>query len=131
VKNRIKISLAFLIVFANAMIAQAECSCTADPYSKTYSEFRKTWYGSVRAWSCRYTCTDGFVTEEILGNHRDWYAGDETGLEGICEGLIYQHEYIIVMDIFTYAYKGIGIADPAKSKSAELKSWATKHEACR
>ena len=121
----------FVLLFFSSLFAHAECSCTVDPYSKKYSEYRKTWYGSVRAWNCAYTCTDGVETETLIGNHRSRYYGDETGLEGICDGLIYKHEYIIVMNIFTYAYAGIGSVNPAKSSSDDLNSWAARHPNCR
>jgi len=122
-----KISAVFLLSFFSVASSFAECVCTADPYSKKYSEYRKTWYGSVRGWSCAYTCTDGAESETLIGNHRDRYYGDENGLEGICDGLIYKYEYIIVMNIFTYAYQGIGPVDPRKSSSKDLQAWAKIH----
>lgn len=126
-KSSAKFIAIILIVMASFSSAFAECVCTADPYSKKYDEYRKTWYGSVRAWNCAYTCTDGSVKETLIGNHRDRYYGDETGLEGICDGLIYKYEYIIVMNRFIYAYQGIGPVDPQKSSSKDLNAWAERH----
>ena len=127
-KSEVKVFAAFLSVAFLFSSAFADCVCTADPYSKKYSEYRKTWYGSVRAWNCAYTCTDGSDTETLIGSHRDRYYGDETGLEGICDGLIYKYEYIIVMNRFIYAYQGIGPVDPQKSSSKDLNDWAKIHK---
>lgn len=119
--------------FTGALEAQASnCSCTSNPYTKTYAPngVQKTWYGGKRMWSCVYSCDNGEgIREEFRGNHRDWYVGEDIGLWGICEGLVYVYEYTAYAQKFVWAYNRVGTFDPVDSKSPEVKSWATQN--CR
>lgn len=110
----------------------SSCLCSANPYTKTYAPdgVKKTWYGGKRAWSCVYTCENGAgVKEEFRGHHKAWYVGDDNGLWGICDGLVYTHEYNAYAQKFVWAFIRIGTFDPLDSKSPDVNSWANQN--CR
>lgn len=110
----------------------SDCSCTSDPYTKIYTSdgVQKTWYGGKRKWSCVYSCENSQgVKAAFRGHHSQWYVGEDSGLWGICDGLVYIHEYNAYAQRFIWAYNRIGPFDPVDSKSPEVKSWA--RENCR
>jgi hypothetical protein len=107
-----------------------DCACTANPYTKTYAPngVEKTWYGAKRIWSCVYTCENGSgLKEEFRGHHRDWYVGDDTGLWGVCDGLVYIYEYNAYAQRFVWTYNRVGTFDPVDSKSPQVKAWAQQN----
>ncbi|AHZ85124.1 hypothetical protein AB1A81_12050 [Bdellovibrio bacteriovorus] len=104
------------------------CSCIADPYSKTYQLYKKTWYGTQRKWSCVYTCQDSQQKRtEVTGYHSDWYVTDK-GLEGICDGLHYVNIYNAHRGDFVWKFEEARWFNPAQSTSADLKKWS---QSCR
>lgn len=64
-----------------------ECKCITNPYTKKYSSYEKTWYGTKRVWTCEYTCEDsqGYQST-IIGSHSGRYTTD-IGSEGVCDGI--------------------------------------------
>ena len=108
----------------------SDCSCTANPYTKTYDPngVENTWYGGKRIWSCVYTCeNEAGIKDEFRGHHRDWYVGEDTGLWGICDGLVYVYEYNAYAQKFVWAFKRVGTFDPVDSKSVQVKTWAKQN----
>lgn len=105
------------------------CSCVADPNSKKYLVFKKTWYGTKRSWTCAYTCQDAQQNRsEVLGTHDDWYMTD-TGLEGVCDGLYYANTYLPHKQDFVWIFKEARWFSPRESSALELKAWERAH--CR
>ena len=103
-------------------IAEA-CSCIADPYSKQYDYYTKTWYGTKRKWSCLYTCQDSQQKQtQIRGTSEDWYISDR-GLESICDGLHYVNRYNTAINNFVWTYEEARYFDPADSTAKEVKEW--------
>ncbi len=103
-------------------VAEA-CSCIADPYSKQYEYYTKTWYGTKRKWSCVYTCQDSQQKQiQIRGTSQDWYISDR-GLEGICDGLHYENRYNTAVNNFVWLFEEARYFDPADSTSAEIRAW--------
>ena len=131
-KNLILLTLLFNIsTFSSASLA-SDCSCSSDPYTKVYATngIKNTWYGGKRAWSCLYTCENSIgLKSEFRGNHKDWYVGEDDGLWGICEGLVYVNEYNAHAQRFVWAFSRTGSFDPVNSKSPEVKAWAKEN--CR
>lgn len=128
--------LLFTLLFNLLAISQesfaSDCSCTANPYTKNYTPdgVQKTWYGGKRIWSCVYTCENSSgLKEEFRGHHRDWYVGEDIGLWGVCDGLVYVYEYNVYAQKFVWAFNKIGTFDPIHSKSPQVKSWAQQN--CR
>ena len=114
------------------------CSCTFTG-RKDYSKFQesKTWhlFGTVRhverAWSCEYSCAlpSGGKPVKVIGTYEMSNDGDDTGLEGICEGTVYESEYNPYKGDFIYMYKRTDSFDPARADAVELASWARSY--CR
>ncbi|GEM_PF-3318895 len=110
-------------------LAMQNCSCVADPFTKKYIYFKKTWYGTKRSWTCVYSCQNlQQARSQVLGTHKDWYTTDD-GLEGICDGLHYVNIYNTYRGDFIWKYDSARWFDPAKSTAPELKSWAVQN--CR
>ncbi len=108
--------------------AQA-CRCIADPFSKQYIYYKKTWYGTKRKWTCVYTCQDLQQQQvKITGTHEDWYVSDK-GLEGICDGLHYVSQYSNARMDFIWNLDEARYFDASDSSSLELKKW--NQESCR
>lgn len=119
------LALATLFHISSPDLAQA-CSCIADPYSKKYLLYKKTWYGTKRKWTCVYTCQDSKQQRtEVLGTHEDWYTTDK-GLEGVCEGLHYVQEFNGFKMDYIWMYKEARWFTPSQSTAPELKSWYRK-----
>ncbi|WII73639.1 hypothetical protein QJS83_07100 [Bdellovibrio sp. 22V] len=111
-----------------ATSAQA-CSCIADPFSKKYEYYKKTWYGTKRKWTCVYTCQDAQQQRtQVTGTHEDWYTTDK-GLEGICDGLHYVNRYNTYKMDFVWQFEEARWFDASDSSAAELKKW--NQEKCR
>ncbi|UXR66235.1 hypothetical protein EZJ49_08230 [Bdellovibrio bacteriovorus] len=129
-KNRFFLFLAtaFLMSLA-APVTAWSCGCIADPFSKKYQLFEKTWYGTKRKWTCVYTCQDAQQKRmEIVGSHSDWYMTDK-GLEGICDGLHYVNTYSTFKMDFVWVFEEARWFSPAQSKAPELARWNKEH--CR
>lgn len=108
--------------------AQA-CKCIADPFSKQYVYYKKTWYGTKRKWTCLYTCQDHQQKQvKLTGTHEDWYVSDK-GLEGICDGLHYVNQYSTARMEFIWNLDEARHFDASESSSRELKSW--NQQSCR
>ncbi|KHD88448.1 MAG: hypothetical protein OM95_09695 [Bdellovibrio sp. ArHS] len=113
-------------VFSSSALA---CNCIADPYSKKYIYYKKTWYGTKRKWTCEYKCQDLRQQQTIVvGTHEDWYVSDK-GLEGICDGLHYVNRYNNYVQDFVWALEEARYFDASESTAAELKKWNS--ESCR
>lgn len=109
--------------------AAESCSCVADPFTKKYIYFKKTWYGTKRSWTCVYSCQNQQQLRfQILGTHKDWYTTDN-GLEGICDGLLYVNIYNTYRGDFVWKFDSARWFDPARATAPELKSWAAQN--CR
>lgn len=109
--------------------ARAACSCIADPYSKKYLVFKKTWYGTKRTWTCVYTCQDNQQNRtDILGTHDDWFMSDK-GLEGICDGLHYVNTYLPHTQNFAWVFKEARWFNPADASAPETLNWSKQN--CR
>lgn len=107
--------------------AAESCSCLADPYTKKYDYFKRTWYGSKRKWTCVYTCQNAQQKRFLVtGTHKDWYTTDN-GLEGICEGLHYVNLYNSHRKDFVWKYDSAKWFDPSHSTAPELKAWAVQN----
>lgn len=124
-----------LILFALFTAFQAyssnawACHCIADPYSKKYIYYKKTWYGTKRKWTCEYKCQDMRQQQTVvLGTHENWYMSDK-GLEGICDGLHYVNRYNNYVKDFVWTFDEARHFDASESTSAELKTWNA--EKCR
>ena len=119
-KKIFSIALVFL-----SLVEQAEaCQCIADPYSKKYIYFTKTWYGTKRKWTCIYTCQDMQQQKtEVLGTHEDWYVTDQ-GLEGICDGLVYVNQYSNFKMDFVWVFDRAESFSPSQSTASELKKFS-------
>ncbi|WP_232469224.1 hypothetical protein [Bdellovibrio bacteriovorus] len=119
---------AFMALQLTAPAFADACSCIADPYSKKYQLYKKTWYGTQRKWSCVYTCQDSQQQRtEVTAYHSDWYVTDK-GLEGICDGLHYVNVYNTHRMDFVWKFEEARWLNPAQSSSADLKKWA---QSCR
>lgn len=106
-----------------AIPAAEACSCIADPYSKQYVYYTKTWYGTKRKWSCLYTCQDSQQKQtQIRGTSEDWYISDR-GLESICDGLYYENRYNTGVNSFVWTFAEARYFDPAEATSVEVKEW--------
>lgn len=115
--------LLLTIQFLAPNLAKA-CSCIADPYSKKYQLYKKTWYGTQRKWSCVYTCQDSQQKRtEVTGFHSDWYVTDK-GLEGVCDGLHYVNVYNNHRMEFIWQFEEARWFAPEKSSSPELKAFS-------
>lgn len=128
-----KISVSFILMSFLMGVPKAQafqsCTCIADPFSKKYIYFQKTWYGSKRSWTCMYSCQDLQQRRlQILGTHKDWYTTDN-GLEGICDGLHYVNIYNTHRAEFVWKFDSARWFDPGKATAPELKSWAAQN--CR
>ncbi len=122
------IGLSTVLQIASTESAWA-CRCIADPYSKQYVYFTKTWYGTKRKWTCVYTCQDQRQQQvKITGTHEDWYTTDK-GLEGICDGLRYINEYSTFKNDFVWMLDKAELFDASESSAPELKTW--NKEKCR
>lgn len=120
---------ALLFTHISAPAIAEACSCIADPYTKKYLHFKKTWYGTKRKWTCVYTCQDDQQKRtQITGTHEDWYVTDK-GLEGICDGLRYENTYSVLVQDFVWLFEEAQWFPPGKSTAPELKKW--KSESCR
>lgn len=119
-----------LIIVLFSFFEKAEaCQCVADPYSKKYIYYTKTWYGTKRKWTCVYTCQNMQQQRtEVLGTHEDWYVSDK-GLEGICDGLIYVNQYSNYKMDFVWVYDRPESFSPSESTAPEVKAWGQR--ACR
>lgn len=129
-KNRFFLLLAAAFLLSlTAPVAAPACSCIADPFSKKYQLFEKTWYGTKRKWTCVYTCQDSQQNRtEIVGSHSDWYMSDK-GLEGICEGLHYVNTYSTFKMDFVWVFEEARWFNASQSKAPELVRWSK--ERCR
>lgn len=119
------VGLFSLLIATGAQASQ--CYCSADPYSKTYDDIDgivKTWYGGKRAWSCVYTCSTPQGQTQIKGHHKKTYIGDDNGLWGICDGLIYTEQYNNFSGNFVYMLEGEKKFDPEDSTSEDLTRFA-------
>lgn len=125
-----------LITFIGALITlltmsevALACQCIADPYSKTYAYYTKTWYGTKRKWSCEYTCvTPQQKQVKVIGIHEDWYVSDK-GLEGICDGLHYVNRYSTYKNDFIWSLEEARYFDASDSTAPNLEQW--NKENCR
>ncbi len=123
-----KIFALVVFLFSFADLANA-CYCTADPYSKQYIYYTKTWYGTKRKWTCTYTCQNMQQQKaEIVGTHENWYVSDK-GLEGICDGLVYVNRYSNFKMDFVWVYDRVESFSPIDSTAPELKRWGQSN--CR
>lgn len=105
------------------------CQCIADPFSKQYVYYKKTWYGTKRKWTCKYTCQDAQQKQtQITGTHEDWYISDR-GLEGICDGLHYVNRYSNAKMDFIWTLEEARHFDASESTALELKQW--NQSSCR
>ncbi|MEN0059431.1 MAG: hypothetical protein AAGB31_11400 [Bdellovibrio sp.] len=121
--------LILVLMWATTSQAAASCLCKADPYSKKYITFAKTWYGTKRKWTCVYTCQNSRQESvQILGTHQNWYLTDR-GLEGICDGLEYVNEYNTYRNDFVWVFKKAQWFNPESSTAQDVKAWA--QETCR
>lgn len=116
--------LASLLLISLAPDVSFACRCLTDPYSKTYEYVEKTWYGSRRKWSCRYTCEDfNGNRAELTGWQKDWNLGVDQGLEGVCEGTVYEAEFSRATLDYVWVLRGAEWFDARKTKSLEIKGW--------
>lgn len=129
-KNRLLLLLAFAFILPLSSPLKAEaCNCIADPFSKKYLLYQKTWYGTKRKWTCVYTCQDSQQNRsEIIGTHEDWYMTDK-GLEGICEGLHYVNTYSTFKMDFVWVFEEARWFSASQSKAPEVAQW--NKERCR
>ncbi|WP_374074156.1 hypothetical protein [Bdellovibrio bacteriovorus] len=126
----------FLLVLGFATLFQVThssealaCRCIADPFSKQYVYYTKTWYGTKRKWTCVYTCQDAQQQQvKITGTHEDWYTTDK-GLEGICDGLHYVNRYSTYKMDFVWQFEEARYFDASDSTAPDLKKW--NQEKCR
>lgn len=111
-----------MILQFSGSVAEA-CQCIADPMSKKYIHFTKTWYGTKRKWTCVYTCQNAQQQQiQITGTHQDWYVSDR-GLEGICDGLLYVNQYNPYKMDFVWLLEEARYFDASHSTAAELIQW--------
>lgn len=81
-----------------------------------------------RKWTCEYTCEAGSRNDTVVGSYKLTNFGDDTGLEGICEGTVYESQFngYVMRDV--YMYKSTESFNPKKAKAPELKQWAESHD---
>jgi hypothetical protein len=108
------------------------CRCIFNG-TKDYQVFdeKKSWFGQRmvhRQWTCQYTCEVGSVSETVVGSYKLTNYGDDNGLEGICEGTVYESQFNSFVNREVYSYKSTESFNPKKGKAPELKQWAESHE---
>jgi hypothetical protein len=140
----VKKSIQLLLIFFVTLITSASLSRASDPDSqrvscrctfngtKDYQLFdeSKSYFGRRtvhRKWTCEYSCETGSVVEKVIGNYQMTNHGDDNGLEGICEGTVYESEFNQAVMREVYMYKSTDSFNPKKAKAAELKQWAESH----
>lgn len=127
-----------ITIFSGAAFA-TDCVCKALPESKKYiGEARqKKFIGFVVHWTCDYTCVvqdkhpsgDQITAknETVTAEYQQYYFGQENGLEGICESMVYTPAENIELLRTIYSFEGeIKWINPRKSESDTFKAWAIK-----
>jgi hypothetical protein len=106
------------------------CHCEADAFSKVYQKYQKHWWGTERAWTCKYTCfssSDAKATI-VIGSSKQNSIGSDLGNEGVCDGLIYEsrlNPYTLWEDYTLVGQQDIYAG--SKIRSPELKQWLTQN----
>ncbi|MCM2276455.1 MAG: hypothetical protein NDJ89_00070 [Oligoflexia bacterium] len=101
--------------------------------NKTYQAYQesKTFFGNrkvYRKWSCEYACDAGRGPEKVYGIYELTNTGQDTGLEGICEGTIYESEFSSYTMREVYLFKETRTFNPRKADSPEVKAWAQEND---
>lgn len=134
----IKLVLVFMFLTSFAQ-AKDMCSCLPLPSTKTYpgNPRKKHILGYSVAWSCTYKCSkvtieNGIKNEALVqGSYLEHYFFEENGLEGVCEGMIYEPVFNVNLNRYIYTYNGKNTDfNPLKSNSRELVQWA-KFNSCQ
>ena len=127
-----------ITLFTSAALA-TDCFCKALPESKTYigPARQNKFIGFVVHWTCDYNCvlqeknpSGDLITaknETVKAEYQHYYFGQENGLEGICESMVYKPTENIQLLRTIYSFEGeIKWINPRKSDSDTFKAWAIK-----
>jgi hypothetical protein len=131
------LSLIFLASTPGIAAAQNACYCTPTSKKEYIGEARQQLFiGYKIHWLCEYKCTvhppGSEPTEEtIMAEYQEIYHHREMGLEGICEGMVYEPTYNMDLGREIYVWQGkVDDIDPKGSSSKTLKTWANAND-CR
>lgn len=131
---RLATAFSFLILsFQQSSYGAQRCSCYPIPESKKYAVARKKlrFNRFESQWSCQYKCYAGKADAVIVtGRYQQTFSYPENGLEGICEGMIYNyHDTPNGNQMYVYLWEGQTESfNPAKSNSEDLKNWSKSVE---
>ena len=131
----------FLIfIFLGNLSVASNCSCKPIPESKSYvgQARQKRFLGFYVHWTCDYNCviqdksSDGVKiiakNTVVKADYEGRYWGQENGLEGICEGMVYTPTENIDLLRTIYSFDGeTNWINPLRSESLNFKSWAKKN----
>ncbi len=118
-----------------AASAKSTCTCYPEVESKAYQgdARKKHFIGYSINWSCDYKCEVISEIEKksqvVTGFYSKYYfRNTEMGTEGICEGMVYEPQFVMSLgrEIYMFHGKTFGIV-ASKSESKDLKAWAAKN----
>lgn len=128
------VPLTVFLINLLAIVATAKniCTCYPEVESKAYQgdARKKHFIGYSINWSCDYKCE--IVTElekksqDVTGFYSEYYfRNTELGTEGICEGMVYEPQFVLSLgrEIYMFHGKTFGVV-AGKSKSKNIKAWA-------
>lgn len=122
-----------IIFFVMENAVASSCVCWPHPYTKKYPSdgYNRSKNKLSIKWSCDYTCSvkneQSMIQKTVVtARYAKTYRLPENGLEGICEGMIYESEFNPNAPGFSlYTYNGRNeYFNPHTSKSEDLKSFA-------